>query len=162
MFGLEITETTSGHSKIFVNPGYLVIPNSDDFEVKGFVIAKDEFTADLVGLGSNAQGDHITLTAQRAFVRLNQRLKKRRQSRRSDGAPGSPLLESRQGSTSPLAGVLPGTTHNNTNGAAAPAAPSSAPPSVRHVFALSSLGLRVLLTGVCRCFRLRFHSKSCA
>ena len=42
IFGLEVTDPKTGQSKILLNPGSLIIPMREQFEVHGFVIAKDE------------------------------------------------------------------------------------------------------------------------
>jgi hypothetical protein len=42
IFGLEVTDITSGHCKILLNPGPLRVPDKRSFTVRGFVIAKDE------------------------------------------------------------------------------------------------------------------------
>ena len=37
-----MTDITSGHCKILLNPGPLRVPDKRSFTVRGFVIAKDE------------------------------------------------------------------------------------------------------------------------
>ena len=45
LFGVEVTLRRNGRSKVIVNPGPLPIPSLSTFDVKGFVIAKDEVSS---------------------------------------------------------------------------------------------------------------------